>query len=316
MKARLLSLVPLVMLAVGIQLASAQPPQRGGGLPRDREGGPRMNPILRLFDTNSDGTLSAEEISGASAKLKELDASQDGQLTMDELRELMPFGGRGPQGDFPPGRPPGPGGPGRGPLARGGDQGMFDAAPIPKDDEERKILAALDEAQQGERFANVPPTDGRLLRLLTESVGAKRVVEIGTSTGESGIWFALALRKTGGHLFTHEIDEQRAQVAQENFRRAGVDELITLIVGDAHETVKQHTEPIDVLFLDADKEGYLDYLDKLVPLVRPGGLIIAHNMNVRQADANYVKAITSNPELETAFLYMEGSGVGVTMKKR
>ena len=154
------------------------------------------------------------------------------------------------------------------------------------------------------------------MRLLTESINAKRVVEIGTSTGESGIWFALALRKTDGHLYTHEIDPERAQVAEDNFKRAGVDGLITLILGDAHETVKQHAEPIDILFLDADKEGYIDYLDKLLPLVRPGGLIIAHNMNPRQADPDFVKAITTNPDLETAFLHMEGSGVGVTMKKR
>ena len=106
------------------------------------------------------------------------------------------------------------------------------------------------------------------------------------------------------------------KIAQENFKKAGVDGLITLILGDAHETVKQHTEPIDILFLDADKEGYIDYLEKLVPRVRPGGLIIAHNMNPRMADANYVQAITKNPDLETAFLHMDGSGVGVTLKKR
>ena len=92
--------------------------------------------------------------------------------------------------------------------------------------------------------------------------------------------------------------------------------LITLILGDAHETVKQHKDPIDILFLDADKEGYIDYLEKLVPLIRPGGLIIAHNMNPRMADLSYVEAITKDDNLETAFLYMEGSGVGVTLKKR
>ena len=159
-------------------------------------------------------------------------------------------------------------------------------------------------------------TDGRLLRMLAESIGAKNIVEIGTSTGESGIWFALALRSTGGHLFTHEIDAGRAKTAQENFQKAGVQDLVTIIVGDAHETVKQHKDPIDILFLDADKEGYLDYLEKLLPLVRPGGLIIAHNMNTRQADPNYVKAMTTNPELETLILLREGTGVGVTMKKR
>ncbi len=65
-------------------------------------------------------------------------------------------------------------------------------------------------------------------------------------------------------------------------RQAGVADLVTIIEGDAHETVSQHSEPIDILFLDADKEGYVDYLNKLLPLVKPGGLIIAHNMNARQ----------------------------------
>ena len=142
------------------------------------------------------------------------------------------------------------------------------------------------------------------------------IVEIGTSTGESGMWFALALRTTGGHLYTHELDEGRAKIAQENFQKAGVQDLVTVIQGDAHETVKQHKDPIDILFLDADKEGYIDYLEKLLPLVRPGGLVIAHNMNARQADPNYVKAITTNPELETLILLREGTGVGVTLKKR
>ena len=91
------------------------------------------------------------------------------------------------------------------------------------------------------------------MRLLTEATGAKRVVEIGTSTGESAVWFALALRSTRGHLFTHEIDPERAKIAEENFKKAGVDNLITIILGDAHQTVKQHKEPIDILFLDADK---------------------------------------------------------------
>ena len=99
-------------------------------------------------------------------------------------------------------------------------------------------------------------------------------------------------------------------------KKAGVDSLITIILGDAHETVTQHKNPIDILFLDADKEGYIDYLNKLVPLIRPGGLIIAHNMNPRMADPRYMEAITKNPKLETSFLLMEGTGIGVTMKKR
>jgi predicted O-methyltransferase YrrM len=206
-----------------------------------------------------------------------------------------------------------PGGPGR---SAGKPATEFENLPLAKNDAEKMALEALDAARQGPRYANVSPTDGRLLRLLTESVNAKRVVEIGTSTGESGIWFALALRTTGGKLLTHEIDPGRARTARENFRKAGVDDLVTVIEGDAHETVKQHTEPIDILFLDADKEGYLDYLDKLLPLIRPGGLIVAHNMRYPTPNPKYIEAITKNPDLDTSFLLMEGAGVGVTLKKR
>lgn len=200
--------------------------------------------------------------------------------------------------------------------AMGVDAAVFKAPPLPMDDQEKQILAAMEEMRKGPRYRNVSVFDGRLMRLLTETTGAKCVVEIGTSTGESAVWFALGLRKTGGHLYTHEIDPGRAKIAAENFKKAGVDELITIVPGDAHETIKRYKEPIDILFLDADKEGYIDYLDKLVPLIRPGGLIIAHNMSPRMADQRYIDAITKNPKLETSFLLMEGAGVGVTMKKR
>ncbi len=183
---------------------------------------------------------------------------------------------------------------------------------------EAKILSVLDDLDQNQRqgMMNVPLEDGRLLRLLTESIGAKRVVEIGTSNGYSGIWFCLALRKTDGHLITHELDARRAELARENFKRAGVEQMVTLVEGDAHETVKKLKEPIDVLFLDADKPGYPDYLKKLLPLVRPGGLIIGHNMRRPAPSPEYIKAITTNPALETVFLNMHAAGIGVTLKKR
>lgn len=269
---------------------------------------------MRLFDADRDGVLSKDEIAAAGKKLAGLDKNGDGKLTQEEFMEAMPAGrGRGPGG---PGGPPpmGPGGPaGRGGAASGGS---LDGQPLPKDDQEKRILDALQAMRGGPRYANVSPNDGRLLRLLAEAVGAKRIVEIGTSTGESATWLALALRKTGGHLFTHEIDQERAKVAEKNFKTAGVDDLVTIVMGDAHETVKNHKEPIDVLFLDADKQGYIDYLEKLLPLVRPGGLIVAHNMNSRQSDQQFVKAITEDPNLETLILLKEGAGVSVTLKKR
>lgn len=210
--------------------------------------------------------------------------------------------------------------PRNGPRGRGGaDQGAgpdLQKPLLPKDDTEKKAMAALDEARKGQRYANVSSADGRLLRQLTEALDAKRVVEFGTSTGESGIWFAMALRKTGGHLYTHDIDPGRIAVARTNFKRAGLDDLITIIEGDGHATIKQHKDPVDVVFIDADKEGYADYLEKILPIVRPGGLILAHNMRRPPVHPSYLKAITTNPALDTSFVLMDGAGIGITLKKR
>ena len=188
-------------------------------------------------------------------------------------------------------------------------------APIPADEKEKKILSILEDMRlnQSRGMINVPQEDGRLLRLFTEATGAKHVVEIGTSNGYSGIWFCLALRTTGGKLTTHDIDVGRASLARQNFKRAGVDNLVTLVIGDAHETVTKLKEPIDVLFIDADKEGYTDYLNKLLPLVRPGGLILAHNIDM--AGQDFINAITTDPNLETVY-QGQGQGLGVTLKKR
>ncbi len=192
--------------------------------------------------------------------------------------------------------------------------------PLAGSEEEKKILAVLDDMFENQRRGNmnVPRDDGRLLRILAETTNAKHVVEIGTSNGYSAIWLCLALKKTGGKLVTFEIDEGRAALARENFERAGVSDLVTIVMGDAHETIKRIEEPIDILFLDADKAGYIDYLEKLLPKVRQGGLILAHNTNSHGRDpgmGKYKEAVTSNPLLETLFVHQNAAGVGVTLKK-
>ncbi len=193
-----------------------------------------------------------------------------------------------------------------------------ESPPIPKTDTEKRILDVLDDMFRNQRqgMMNVPPADGRLLRLLTETTDARHVVEIGTSNGYSGIWICLGLVHTGSKLTTYEIDAGRAALARENFKRAGVEHMITLVEGDAHDEVTKLKEPIDILFLDADKSGYIDYLNKLLPLIRPGGLIVAHNMVYPPPDPRYIKAITTNPRLETIFLNMHAAGIAVTLKKR
>src|ERR1051325_5582180 len=144
---------------------------------------------------------------------------------------------------------------------------------VPKTESEKRIIAAISEAVKAkELYANVPAADGRMLRLLTEAVNAKNVVEIGTSTGISGMWFAMALERTGGHLTTFELDHARAELARAHFKKAGVERVVTLIEGDAHQNITKLKDPVDVVFIDAEKEGYPDYLRKMLPLVRPGGL--------------------------------------------
>ncbi len=185
--------------------------------------------------------------------------------------------------------------------------------PIAKTESEKRILATMSEAVNArELYANVPAVDGKMLRLLTEAANAKEVVEIGTSTGISGLWLSMALEKTGGKLTTFELDPARATLARAHFKKAGVDRLVTLVEGDAHQNITKLKGPIDIVFIDAEKEGYIDYLNKMLPLVRPGGLILGHNMNMVP---DYVKAVTTNPDLETVF-YMEGNQLGVTLKKR
>jgi predicted O-methyltransferase YrrM len=189
--------------------------------------------------------------------------------------------------------------------------------PCPRDDREAKVLSvldAIDHHRQG--TSSVPREDGRMLRLLTESIGARTVVEIGTSNGYSGLWFSLALAKTGGHLTTFEIDPGRFELARSNFVKAGVEGEITQVLGNAHNEVARLKDPIDILFIDADKTGYLDYMQKLLPLVRPGGLILSHNMASPPPDPAFVKAITANPALETLFVNMHDQGLGLTLKKR
>jgi len=113
-------------------------------------------------------------------------------------------------------------------------------------------------------------------------------------------------------LTTFEIDHQRASMAQEHFKEAGVEKMVTIIEGDAHELVAKLKGPIDIAFIDADKSGYVDYLNKLLPLVQPGGLILAHNVDMVP---DYVKAVTTSADLETIF-YMEGGWLAVSLKKR
>ncbi|MDI6852732.1 MAG: class I SAM-dependent methyltransferase [Deltaproteobacteria bacterium] len=178
---------------------------------------------------------------------------------------------------------------------------------------EKRILSVLHDIHSP---GQADPLLGRFLRILVEAVNAKNVVEIGTSNGYSALWISLGLRATGGKLITHEIMPDRAATARSNFERAGVEDIVTVVVGDAHQTITAVEGPIDILFIDAEKSGYFDYLNKLLPKVRPGGLILADSANKPSLFPDFIKAITTDQNLETIGLEMRSIGISLSLKKR
>lgn len=132
----------------------------------------------------------------------------------------------------------------------------------------------------GLRPINVSPTGGRLLQVLALMIGAQRILEIGTLGGYSAIWLARAL-PPGGKLISLEIDERHAGVARRNLAAAGLAGMVEVRVGPALATLaamqQQGETPFDLVFIDADKDGYVAYLENAVALVRDGGLILADN---------------------------------------
>lgn len=127
---------------------------------------------------------------------------------------------------------------------------------------------------------NVSATEGKLLRMLAEMVGAKRILEIGTLGGYSAIHLARALPENGA-LISLELDERHADVARENVAEARLAKQIEVRVGDARELLAGMAEngegPFDVVFIDADKGGYPEYLGWALRLSRPGSLILGDN---------------------------------------
>ena len=130
---------------------------------------------------------------------------------------------------------------------------------------------------------NISAQDGQLLFDVIIKGNYKSALEIGTSTGHSGIWIAWALSKTGGKLITIDIDAERHKQALQNFKEAGLSEYIDARLADAHELVKQLKGPFDFVFSDADKDWYKNYLIDIDPKLKIGGCYTTHNISERSS---------------------------------
>jgi len=187
-----------------------------------------------------------------------------------------------------------------------------------------KVRTFLEKARFGWGDMNVPESDGKLLYDLVLKNNYKKALEIGTSTGHSGIWIAWALSKTGGKLITIEIDERRHREAAANFKEAGLGDYIDARLGDAHQVVPDLKGPFDFVFSDADKDWYVNYAKAVIPKLESGGCLASHNISGRRGsfgrgygggDGDYYEYMMSLPEFETS-MAAPGSSLAVSFKKK
>jgi predicted O-methyltransferase YrrM len=216
-------------------------------------------------------------------------------------------------------------------IAALGLWGVLAAFPIPSylqaGEKERiidqKVEKFLQKMKNRWQDWNVPEADGKILYEIIVKNKYKKAVEVGTSTGHSGIWIAWALSKTGGRLITMEIDEGRYRESLANFKEAGLSEYIDARLGDAHQLVKELPGAFDFVFIDADKDWYTNYAKALIPKLDPGGCLTAHNVwepaarrGTWSGTEEYYRYMKSLPEFETSIHPRSQAGVAVSCRKR
>lgn len=185
-------------------------------------------------------------------------------------------------------------------------------------DLDNRVRKFLQESRGSWYDMNVPYTDGQKLFDLIVENNYRSALEIGTSTGLSGIWIAWALSKTGGKLITIEIDPQRHARAVENFRKAGLTDYIDARLGDAHELVPKLKGSFDFVFSDADKEWYTNYFRAVDPKLKVNGCYVTHNVSERRyyrgGSSSYLDYLRSRSDYETT-LFSGGGGMSISYKR-
>jgi caffeoyl-CoA O-methyltransferase len=155
---------------------------------------------------------------------------------------------------------------------------------IPKEIKERMTyLESMDKEDRLagksslERLRQIPPETGQFLALLTANAPEGTYLEIGTSGGYSSMWLALACKELGRKLITFEVLEEKVKIARETLKIAGIENVVKLVFGDAKKYL-QNYKNIAFCFLDAEKEDYLEYYEKVIPHLVKGGILVADNV--------------------------------------
>ena len=170
------------------------------------------------------------------------------------------------------------------------------------------------ETERPKRMLNITRDTGRLLWIIVCAIGATRILEVGTSNAFSTIWLADAARSTGGHVTTLELNPEKIALARANLSAAGLDSMVEIIAGRAHETLPGLAGPFDLVFLDADRPSYLTYLELVVPKLRPGGILIADNVTSHANELqDYLRRVKSHPQLFAVTVPL-GNGEEIALK--
>lgn len=167
---------------------------------------------------------------------------------------------------------------------------------------------------------NTAPGDAMLLRILAETRGAQRGIEVGSATGFGAINMGIAFERTGGHLFTLEIDPEMARTCRDYIAKMGLEKSVTCVEGDALKTLPALEGEFDFVFIDAVKKDYFTYFRLIEPKLKPGAVIVADNViKSTMAMKDYLDCVQNNPDYETVILRAseeKGDGMAITYKIR
>ncbi|MBQ2645346.1 O-methyltransferase [bacterium] len=177
-------------------------------------------------------------------------------------------------------------------------------------------LKELEETK--DRFWNISKETGDFIEFLIKVSKAQNVLELGTSNGYSGLRIALALKETGGRLTTIEYWDKRQSIAIENFKKCGVDDIITTKLGSALPVIKEELqkEVFDFVFIDANKAGYIDFFHAIHPLLTKGGIIVADDVISHKEQVKpFVEEITKREDYAAQILNLP-DGVLIARKNK
>ncbi|MGB9601942.1 MAG: O-methyltransferase [Limisphaerales bacterium] len=167
---------------------------------------------------------------------------------------------------------------------------------------------------------NTTPGDAMMLRILVQASKAKRGVEVGTATGYGAINMGVGFERNGGHLYTIDIDPQMVKAARENIKKAGLENTVTVIEGDAIKVLPTLEGEFDFVFIDALKRDYLKYFQAISPKLKKGAIVVADNV-IRSADEmrDFLEFMEKNKDYEKVIIRAsmeKNDGMGIYLKVR